>query len=215
MIFYITIISLFFCPIISFIMIILFRKKKILLMKVKSISLFIVLIQLVSFFTEITFVNQVVDFLFLSIFYLAIWIILWSINDNKTSVFYHFRNTLVLLLVILNYLICTVGFIGIGLILGDKESKNKTSFNNNIVCKEYNLGNALDSDRGYRVAIYKKFSLLPIEKFIVEKSYYIHQNYHNSNLEIIMNYDKNNITLYNEVKIKGKIKSIKLDVINF
>lgn len=171
-IFLITLISLWINPLLGFV---LARVTKNISRSRRYIILIfaaIFIAQVISIVFDITFTSITVDFIFSSIFYLGICFTIWVIVFHNNKILKVVGIILAVVIFSINYLSGTVGVLGVGFVLYDWETNQEIKLEDNFIYKEVSLGMALDDFRGKRVEIFRQVGFLPIERKIIEKSYY-------------------------------------------
>ena len=169
-IFLITLISLWINPILGYVLMKFIKNK----FRIYLILLFafISILQLLSIVYEVSFTSINVDFIFASIFYLGISFYLWLLFYSNNKLLKIIGIALVILIFSLNYLLGTIGALGVGFAINNWKTSQEIKLEDNYIYKEISLGMALDDFRGKRIEIFKQFGSLPLEKKIMEKSYY-------------------------------------------
>lgn len=171
-IFLITLISLWINPILGFALTRITKNKSRPRDYLTLTFVAVFIIQVISIVFDITFTSITVDFIFTSIFYLGICFTIWVLVFNKKKILKVAGTILAVVIFSLNYLSGTVGALGVGFVLYDWEANQEIKLEDNFIYKEISLGMALDDFRGKRVEIFKKVGFFPIERKIIEKSYY-------------------------------------------
>lgn len=170
--FYIILIGLWIYPIIGFVLFRITRNKP-----VRRKQVFITLLTLFSitalgmtlkFSTTSTFI----DWLLLSLTYLAICFFLWVLAFHR-NVFIKIVGIISLTLFLgIGYMMSTIGILGLAFTLGDYETVDIQKLDNGIICKKTCYGNVTVDSSGTWIRIYKTIKWLPIIEWqLAEKEY--------------------------------------------
>jgi len=168
--FSITLTALWIYPILSLIFFALTKKMPITRQWVLKISIILTVLALLF---KLSTISITVNWLLVSGFYLCLSLILWwsQFQPNK---FLKITGTLLMIGTFgIGYLSGTLGILGVGFIVADFETDKVKKLDDDIIYKEYSIGNAISDYRGTRVEIYKTVAWLPVFEYqIIKKEYY-------------------------------------------
>ena len=146
-----------------------------------------------------TFLLCITYFVFSNIIF---WILLVRSKIIKISVL-----IIGLFPILIGYVLSTIGLLGLMMILGDYEVKEKKILTNNIQYRKYGFGNATTSDGGYEFDFYKTYKFSPFEKRIAQ----IKMDFREYKMENL-NVEFNEIDDFYKIQIKSK-EQIQIDTL--
>lgn len=170
-IFLIVLTALWINPILGFVLTIITKKNDNLRNRLIIIFTGITVFEIFSIVSKVSFTSKIADFIFVSIFYLGICFGTWVLIYNRKLVIKISGTILAILIFGLNYLLCTIGILGVGFALNNWEPRQVINLDDHLIYKEIPLGMATDDYRGKRVEIFKKLGFLPLERRITKKEY--------------------------------------------
>lgn len=210
----ITLIAMWINPIFGYILA-RFSAKKVKLRKLLFIFFStIALIEILTIIVNISFTSSIVDFIFTSFFYLGICFGIWILKFNKKAILKTSGIILAVLIFGLNYLLSTVGALGVGFALNDWTPRQEIKLDNNLIYKEIPLGMATDDYRGKRVEIYKRIGFLPLERKILTKSYINETGGFIYKLDVKYNSKTKDLYLFGADRLRDKEINYWYDTIN-
>lgn len=195
--FYLALITFWIYPILAWMLLRITKNKprgrKILFFSVFSVTF----ITLTGLSLDIIFRFSAINYILFSLLYLTISLIIWWLCYRKKAWLKVIGCILFFAVFGIGYFMSTVGFVGLGLILGNYIPINEEKMSEKISYKEIYLGNAISDYQGKRIEIYETISFLPfLKKKIVEKKYYTEEIPIFSDLILILNQEKREIYLY-------------------
>ncbi|SFA50905.1 hypothetical protein SAMN04488511_109206 [Pedobacter suwonensis] len=171
--FSITLTALWIYPILSLIFFALTKKIPKIRQWVLKISIILTVLTILALLFKLSTISITVNWLLVSAFYLCLSLILWwsQFQPNK---FLKITGTLLMIGTFgIGYLSGTLGILGVGFIVADFETDKVKKLDDDIIYKEYSIGNAISDYRGTRVEIYKTVAWLPVFEYqIIKKEYY-------------------------------------------
>lgn len=121
----------------------------------------------------VSFVIETLDWIFVTIPFLFICILLWRTLFLKKKIGRILGIGLMVIVFGIGYLSGSIGALGVAFVAASLESDFQSMYNDGIIYKEYTLGNAVSDYRGRRVEISKRIKWVPfLEKDVCQKSYY-------------------------------------------
>ena len=167
----ITLIAMWINPILGFLLTRLTKKRVKLRQRFVIIFASITLIEFLTIITKVSFTSSIVDFIFVSFFYLGICFGIWILVLYQNLIIRILGIILAVLIFGLNYFSSTIGALGVGFALSGWEPRQEIKLGDNYEYKEIPLGMATDDYRGKRIEIYKQIGFLPLERKIITKQY--------------------------------------------
>ena len=215
----IALIFLWINPIISFALYKLINKKPLIIKRIFKFSLFLCIIITGCLLLKLSTSSVKCDFIVLGLLHLSICFIAWyKVFQTKKSEKVKKILSLIFLITVLylGYFLSTVGILGLALVLGEYEPTKTIRINENIVYREYDVGNATVSWGGTRVCLYRNNTLFPfIERKFFEKMYISDEKEITENLIKPGNSYVNNTPIPFSSIIELKYDPIKEEVILF
>ncbi len=147
-------------------------------------------IAVIGYIIKISTTSTELDWIFFTIPYLLIAIILWWAFYQNTKAIKSLAVFGMALIFGLGYFLCSVGILGIGLGIGDYQTDAETWYDKGFIYKETSLGNAIADYRGKRVEISKTIPWLPIIEWEVKTKEYFGRVVYKNRLEVEFDSDK-------------------------
>ena len=156
-----------------------------------KISLGLISIIAISLLTKITTTSLLVNWVLLGLAYLAFCVIVWF-GQFQRNKFISILSIFTIIVVFgIGYIVSTIGFLGLGLILNEFEPAKELRINDQTVYKEFRIGNAISDCRGTKVCLYRNYQSFPFfERNYFSKDYVEGLNIEN-NEESITHRDSN------------------------
>jgi hypothetical protein len=142
------------------------------------------------------------DWILVTSVYFSICLILWVVFFFTNKIVKVLATIAMILVFGFGYLSGTIGFIGVGFVVGAYDTTYEKWLGDGLIYKETPIGNAIADYRGKRIEIYKTISWLPIIEWrIMHREYYNWITYGN-NLNV--DYRANDKAIYLNVSEPGK-----------
>jgi len=181
--------SLLFSPIFAFFVIYKKRNKKLIL-----ICGFVLILFCLSLVFDLSFKYHYLNFIFFTLLYLSICILIISSKYLKNKILKIFIFIMGGFIILLGYIMSTFGILGLGFVVLDYVPKTKVRINENYVYQINSFGNATTSIGGRTVKIMYSSNKLPlIERTIFSKEF---DSRFYSNDSIHVKYDYSNNEFY-------------------
>jgi hypothetical protein len=130
-------------------------------------------ITIIAAWFGISFVNETLDWVFITIPFLFFCVLVWRTLFLKGRIGRILGIVLMVIVFGIGYLSGSIGALGVGFVTASMESDFTSVYDDGIIYKEYSLGNAISDYRGKRVEISRKLKWIPfLERDVVQKSYY-------------------------------------------
>jgi hypothetical protein len=122
----------------------------------------IAIIFIISLIMKISFTYSLLNFISISIFYMAYCHIVFSLFYIKNLLIRYFLLISGLIPIVAMYIMATVGFLGLLLIINDYAAppKNVEFLEDGLICQKTDWGAAM-TDEGYTVHLYRRWKVLP------------------------------------------------------
>lgn len=164
-------------------------------------------IAIIGYLTQISTTSTAIDWFILSTLYLSTSLIICWIHSNRRLIV---KIAAVILMIGVfgpGYLISTIGFLGLGFIVGEYETTNEKWMEDGIIYKEVTLGNAISDYKGKRVELFKTIPWFPIIEWKIQEKEYFNIITYMNELDVVYNSEKKEIYLSKEMEF-GKEKEI-------
>ncbi|WP_462264853.1 hypothetical protein [Mucilaginibacter sp.] len=123
---------------------------------------------------KISTVSENFNFFLCTIIYLTISVILFWAYTVKNIILKITAALTMLMVFGIGYLSSTIGLLGLGFIIADLDADRTIQISDDIIFRQYNLGNALSDNRDARVSVYKLYKWLPgIQRNIFSRQYQV------------------------------------------
>lgn len=187
--------ALWLYPILSYFIIRLTKNNAALLKKIVSTLCVFSIVSLVGFFTNISTTASIIDWMLITTIYLLFLILLWLTQFQKRK-FIKIIGLLILLVTIgLNYLLGTVGALGLAMVVGQLDVDKEQWFGDGIIVKQSTIGNALTDYRGKKVEIYQTWKWLPIFEYRIQQKEYMNIITYGNPLAVSLSDTRNTVFL--------------------
>ena len=195
----IILIALWTYPIIEYLLFFLTKKKIDLRKKIFKVIFIISVLAIVGLLTKISTTITELDWIIITIPFLAVTILLWWSQFQKSRIIKITGIIAMIFVFGIGYLSGTVGALGVGFVIEEFETSNEIWLDNGLIYKETSLGNAISDYRGKRVEIYRTIKWLPlIEWQVTSKEYFnlmvygqpLNINYNSVNQELYLDIEK-------------------------
>jgi len=170
--FYIVLIGLWIYPIVGFILFKVTRKKPVTRKYIFIPLLTLLSITALGLIFKFSTTSNFIDWFLLSLTYLTTCLILWYTCFHKNIFIKIISRISLTLVLVIGYMLSTVGILGLAFIVGDYETIDIQKLENGIICKKTSYGNVTVDSSGTWIQIYKTITWLPIIEWqIAEKEY--------------------------------------------
>ncbi|MBO6794098.1 MAG: hypothetical protein JJ895_09310 [Balneolaceae bacterium] len=161
---------------------------------------------IIGYLVNVSTTSTELDWLFFTIPYLLISILLWRAFYHNTKAIKSLAVFGMALIFGLGYFSGSLGILGIGLGIGDYQTDAETWYDTGFIYKETSLGNALADYRGKRVEISKTIPWLPIIEWEVKTKEYFGRAVYKNRLEVEFDSDKKEFYLSTIDQFKDSTK---------
>jgi len=170
--FWLIIFALWTYPVVSFLLFKLTKRKLELRKNILKVIALLTGVALVGLLTKISTTSSTIDWVVITVPFLMGCSVLWwtLFQSNKTI---RVLGAIAILLVFgFGYLSSTVGIVGVGFVISEYETDREIWFENGLIYKELNLGNALSDFRGARIEINRTIKWFPVIEWQVTSKEY-------------------------------------------
>lgn len=164
-------------------------------------------LEILAILTRISFTSTIADFIFIALFYLGICFGIWILVSANNAILRNTGRLLGVLVFGANYLLSTVGALGLAFVLNDWTPQQEINLDKNLEYREISLGMANDDYRGKRVEIFREIGFLPLERQIMQKVYINEIPWSARKLEV--KYNKQAGELYLSAAVTGRDNTIR------
>lgn len=171
-IFFLTIFVLLVYPFISLEIIRRNRSKPIMRRRILKICISTAAIVVLALALDISTTSELADWILASFIYFTFCILIWTAIYNRNSLLKGIGILCSVVVFGLALLSCTIGILGLGLILGEVIPDNRISLQDGIIVKEYHNGNAISDSRATTIAVFRTISWFPVVEWCKVKKRY-------------------------------------------
>lgn len=130
------------------------------------------LLTIVCLLTHISTTLSVIDWLLLTSLHFLFWLTLWYTQFQSNKLFKVTGIILLFLTFGLNYLLGSVGALGVAFVTAEYETDREKWLDDGLIVKEQTLGNAISDYRGKKVEIYKTLNWFPVLEWRLQEKKY-------------------------------------------
>ena len=170
--FWLIIFALWTYPVVSFLLFILTKRKLEIRKHILKVFALLTGVALFGLVTNISTTSSAIDWILVTVpFLMACSVLWWTLfQSNKTI---KVLGAIGMLLVFgFGYFSSTVGILGVGFIISEYETDREIWFEDGLIYKEFNLGNALSDFRGARIEINRTIKWFPVIEWQVTAKEY-------------------------------------------